>query len=822
MAKMYPELGPQNTGSDRAEPDIYWRLAKQLDDDFTIVHSLPWLATAAKEIDGRDVPTGELDFLILHPQLGILAIEVKGGILSHHRTQFTYKRTGQTIDPIRQVRRGTHALAEWIAKSGGGYRKIGYCLLFPDSEMSGNTVPPALFDATSTPPQNIALDIKHLPELGKHIQVVMAYWKKSLGVSGISQKDINILVELLLPLADYTPSWQTRIANDTVTWLKLTNEQTECLDEISSRDRVVVTGWPGTGKTLLGIEHARRLNKRNRNVLFVTYNYLLTKKLRRELRDTPGIRIATFYELCRQAAGIVAGPSDMADAPIETVPPEWYATDGPNALFTAISQARMPIYDALIVDEGQALRTSWWNSLTTWFSREAITVFCDETQVFPFEESSSVQQIASSIGAGAPYTLTINLRSPRVVYDRIRKVKVSGYQQMCPRPLEADALSEYIVADPEAKIGEVIQELKGQGVPQESIYIIATKYEPPDAVKQTGINWTSAAKYRGLEAPVIIVWAYGGADDATLLCAYTRATSRCIVIYDAVHLTENGYATFGKLLLESEKKDDIQREASVTLTTTTFDQANLNLITAVQKTGNVVWCNEWSAWIVRPDEFDEVSLEMWRNHLIVSGTLPVLYWGTQDRGVLHAITRPLGINDYLPASQYLLAPCEVCGVITPWSPQGNGYVCAACASPANYQVPKNALRQLAESDGILYTPASASLSDKHNLSVFLLALGRWRKLSIKQQQAIQPVITGDRLSYQAAQVLTAVDIVNLQKGKYLELDECTERYWGWSLSLQSQIDFRAWRDTVASAISTWYRRKMLYKVDTGKYAGQSH
>jgi hypothetical protein len=64
---------------------------------------LPWLGQIASEIDGRAVPTGEIDFLILHPKLGILAIEVKGGALKYERHQFVVLRSGRMIDPITQV-----------------------------------------------------------------------------------------------------------------------------------------------------------------------------------------------------------------------------------------------------------------------------------------------------------------------------------------------------------------------------------------------------------------------------------------------------------------------------------------------------------------------------------------------------------------------------------------------------------------------------------------------------------------------------------------------------------------------------------------------
>jgi Nuclease-related domain len=208
MARIFPNDSPQDTGSRSAEPIVYRRLKEQLSDEFVVIHSLPWLASVAKEIDGRSVPTGEIDFLVLHQKLGILAIEVKGGIFTYNRTEFVYKRTGQRIDPVRQVRRGVHALSKLLYESGAGSWRIGYCLIFPESEMQ-ESIPISLIDLTIQPPQPIVLDVSHLDNLGSHIQAVMTYWQKSLGTWEIKTQQFEKLIDVLLPSADYTPCWQT-------------------------------------------------------------------------------------------------------------------------------------------------------------------------------------------------------------------------------------------------------------------------------------------------------------------------------------------------------------------------------------------------------------------------------------------------------------------------------------------------------------------------------------------------------------------------------------------------------------------------------------
>jgi hypothetical protein len=53
------------------------------------------------------------------PARGLLAVEVKGEVLGYDRHEFVYLRTGEKVDPLRQVRRGTHGLARWLKEQGG-------------------------------------------------------------------------------------------------------------------------------------------------------------------------------------------------------------------------------------------------------------------------------------------------------------------------------------------------------------------------------------------------------------------------------------------------------------------------------------------------------------------------------------------------------------------------------------------------------------------------------------------------------------------------------------------------------------------------------
>src|SRR6185369_10584865 len=78
VAQMFPER--PRAGAPASERRVHEQLARALDDRFIVFHSLAWHGRGRK-------PDGEVDFLIAHPDLGMLVLEVKGG--------------GIAFDPVR-------------------------------------------------------------------------------------------------------------------------------------------------------------------------------------------------------------------------------------------------------------------------------------------------------------------------------------------------------------------------------------------------------------------------------------------------------------------------------------------------------------------------------------------------------------------------------------------------------------------------------------------------------------------------------------------------------------------------------------------------
>ena len=106
MARFYPTIDKNLHGSD-GEQLVYDALRQGLSDNYTVFHSFVGLGSERQRRS-----EGEADFVILHPALGILAIEVKAGGIAYQDGNWlqTNRHTGEdkVIDPLGQAAESQH------------------------------------------------------------------------------------------------------------------------------------------------------------------------------------------------------------------------------------------------------------------------------------------------------------------------------------------------------------------------------------------------------------------------------------------------------------------------------------------------------------------------------------------------------------------------------------------------------------------------------------------------------------------------------------------------------------------------------------------
>jgi nuclease-like protein/type III restriction/modification enzyme restriction subunit len=413
MARMIPE-SPVDTESP-AERRLFERLRDATPDEIVAFHSVAW------QLPGRNgrPEQGESDFVVAHPNYGVLTLEVKGGSVRYDAQAgkwFTRGKDGESPikDPVRQASRASHLLARTLARStrgGGETISFGHAVAFPDCRVERKTLRPDL-------PRELVVDHADVSRLSERVERLFRHWFSEAEKTPIGKEGVELLERVLANSFELRAPLAFELAEEERELYRLTEQQYRVLDMLSRHARVAIAGCAGSGKTFLAAEKARRLATQGFRVLLVVFNVLLAEHLRRGLADVPEVTVRAFYGLCREVARI-ARP-DVADEPEPGSEGEYYA--GLAAAFAEHADLMAGHFDALIVDEGQDVAADWWlplQILLTDPDQSPLYVFFDDNQkLFPVPSGLPFLD--------EPFLLTDNCRNTRRINELVMRFYKGG------------------------------------------------------------------------------------------------------------------------------------------------------------------------------------------------------------------------------------------------------------------------------------------------------------------------------------------------------------------------------------------------------------
>lgn len=274
MARFYPAFVGDFHGSEGER--LAYRALESLGDDYTVFHSYCWLG------DGVcTAPQGEADFVVLHPQRGILAIEVKAGGIAYEDGvwQQTNRRTGETkvIYPFQQAENSRQRiLSELRRRMPQSFPLVGKAVWFTSVQIpKGKALP-------LESPREIILDADDLAAPKARMEVIYDYWHSLLGIPERAQSPMAFrqVVQTLQPvfrIVETLSSVSRAVEQSTA---RLTNAQFALLEYLADQRTAAIHGAAGTGKSLLAAEKARMLAREGQKVLYLCFNEFLLQRLR--------------------------------------------------------------------------------------------------------------------------------------------------------------------------------------------------------------------------------------------------------------------------------------------------------------------------------------------------------------------------------------------------------------------------------------------------------------------------------------------------------------------------------------------------------------
>ncbi len=540
MAHIYPQrLNPETQS--QAERTLYEALRDALPDDYTVFHSVRWLLRDTRD-GARD---GEADFVLAHPQKGILVIEVKGGRIRYDGVLDEWTSNDIAIkDPFKQAEGNKHSLLRKLREVPYWQDRwviMGHAVAFPDGWVPG--------DLRLDAPREIILDARDLADLAGWATRAFAYYAgNGSPAAGLGLEGVHALVDLLSPCREIPKPLSVTIAQESREIIRLTEEQFRLLDWLASQRRVAISGCAGSGKTTLALEQTRRLGMQGFRVLLTCFNIHMAEAFRR-LSLPPSVSVESFYRLCEQMArkaGLPVGP-----APGQ--PPQQYYAGVPEMLLRAIDKLG-PQYDALVVDEGQDFEPVVWVPLQSLLAdpdHGMLYVFYDDNQVL-YRAAGAIPADLRLLGV----PLSENLRNTQHIQRTFLPFYRSGRTPKAIGPEGRRPEIAYYHTEPRLKVllSQVLHRLLvTERVRHQDIVILTPRAAEKSVLAQWGyvgntrfvsqgvpglgeVSYRSIHKFKGLESPVVILIEVRPSAhqelDTLLYVACSRAQNHLVVLAD--------------------------------------------------------------------------------------------------------------------------------------------------------------------------------------------------------------------------------------------------------------------------------------------------
>jgi hypothetical protein len=244
MARMIPQKLSSTTKS-YAEKTLFQIFEKNLSDDYVVFHGAWW--QHIKYL----VQDREADFIIIHPDQGILILEAKGGDIRYDSLNMAWYQNEDKmkISPFKKAKEIKFKFLDFLSKHNEFKNKdfcIGQCVAFPDMDVVVNNLP-------SEAPQQILLLPPQLGNISGWISSVFDYYKAEGHFTKLGAQRTDSIINLISPSTVLKKYIVNDIGENNQEILQLTEQQFYILNNLSFHLQCIVLGCAGSGKTQLAI-----------------------------------------------------------------------------------------------------------------------------------------------------------------------------------------------------------------------------------------------------------------------------------------------------------------------------------------------------------------------------------------------------------------------------------------------------------------------------------------------------------------------------------------------------------------------------------------
>lgn len=398
-AQVHPPLAHirPTTAGGYAELELLRALADGLGEGFHLFHGVNW--TALGQAGDQH---GELDIVVVNTAGHVALLEVKAGEVAVEHEKLWKDYGGHRRDIAIQTKR-QHGSVMHRLRHNGLEVYVMHLLVLPHMrvEAMGTIAYPRERIADALDCQNLAGHLlrtlgRGTPEADRQARVC-AFFANALPVQPEVSSLASTLQRQARAQADGLATWVPRIH--------------------APSGVVRVQGTAGSGKTQLALALLRQARSRGQAAAYVCFNRPLADRM--QLHVPPGVEVASFHQLCWQAANPTPAPHTAPD----------YA-----ALERGYGQATRaagPDLDLLVIDELQDLQPDWIASLAHRVRSDGQLMLLDDPDQHLYDDRHAVD-----IPGAVLVTCDDNHRSPRQIVATVNALHLTARPIRACSPLE--------------------------------------------------------------------------------------------------------------------------------------------------------------------------------------------------------------------------------------------------------------------------------------------------------------------------------------------------------------------------------------------------
>lgn len=486
---MIPDSFEYSETKSGGEERVYNALKEKLNDEWLVYHSWRWLKNIAQQ--GIKKYQGEGDFVLFHPNCGIIVVEVKGGTIEY-RDDGKYYSNGDLIkNPEKQASDTKFdILTRLEEKRLNKICWVGHCVWFPDIKWK-NDYPPNLY-STILLDQTALTDPEHF--------LVKVNISKSSPIR--SKSDAERIEKIIHRPFIMVKSLKFKIEDTIKEQVRLTQQQESAFELLKEVKSLGVKGRAGTGKTLLAVTKAITSANEGEKVLFLCFNRALADFLSFEMSES-SVDVFTFHRYAieylekyypHRAMGSVDDPNYFKKIGFE---------------FSEVIDENRDDYSTCVIDEAQDLEIEWFVALkATFHPKLKFFYFFDPLQV-PYTRKIELEE--SHFTFGAPIIpLERNMRNTSQVSQSSLNILGVKYNPNIHFSALAGDYPKVILIDSglEEEVQKALNSLKIiENIDKEDITIISMKGEGNSELGNEfdGHKIVTFRKFKGLDNKVILI-----------------------------------------------------------------------------------------------------------------------------------------------------------------------------------------------------------------------------------------------------------------------------------------------------------------------------